>query len=342
MLETKELRMKNIAVVSFTKNTVELNDEIIKLLERHNYSCVAHCAKRTACEVELITSLKDTRNWIEEHFKRMDAFLFIGGADIATRMINHLIEDKMKDPAVLVIDEECKYVVPILGNHLGLGNDLAKKLAKLINAKDIITTPREIQEKFTIEKFAERNEMEIGKREQARTISSAILEGQHIGLYCECNIEGEIPSGLTLCKDKKELSWYTQRISIKNEYVVGMGLKEGVPLVNVETLFLEQIENMKVDVIQIKGIATIRDKKDEHALCELSEKYHIPILSYTGKELRDLHVVGTGEVTVKSEANISERAAILGSECGELVLPKVVGRGVTFAAAKKLKTVYFE
>lgn len=334
--------MKNIAVVSLVKNTLELSEEIVRLLDRHKYVCTLHNANKGACEVELITVLKSTKSWIEECWKRTDAFIFIGGADIATRMIGNLVEDKMKDPAVLVIDEECKYVIPILGNHLGLGNDLANKLAKLVNAKDIITTPKEVREKFTIEKFAERNEMEIGQRDQARTISAAILEGQHIGFYCESEIDGEVPAGLTLCKDTKELAWFIQRISIRSEYAIGMGLKEGVSFTNVEDLFLEQLEQMKVDVAQVKVLATIRDKKDEPALQTLSEKYNIPILSYTGKELRDLHLVNSGDSGAKNEANISERAALLGSECGELVQKKVVGRGATFAAAKKLKTIYFD
>ncbi|MFI3170952.1 MAG: cobalamin biosynthesis protein [Eubacteriales bacterium] len=334
--------MKKIVVISLTKNTEDLMGEIVSLLDRHKYDCDSYTSHRQASEVEMLSALKETKLWIEECWKRTDAFVFIGGSDIAVRMISPLIEDKMKDPAVLVMDEECKFVVPILGNHLGLANDLALKLAKIVNAKEILTTPLEIREKFTIEKFAERNEMEIGNREQARTISSAILEGQHIGFYCECNIEGEIPSGLTLCKDKKELSWYTQRIAIRNEYVVGMGLLEGVSFGNVEELFLSQVDALQIDMIQIKGVATIKEKSEELALITLSEKYHIPILSFTGKELRELHLISTKESMTKSEANISERSAILGSDCGELVLGKVMGQGVTFAAAKKLKTIYFE
>lgn len=334
--------MKNIAIVSFTRNTVELSEEIVKLLGRHKYICTLHNANRGACEVELITALKSTKSWVDECWKRMDAFVFIGSANVATRMFADLVEDKMKDPAVLVLDEECKYVIPILGNHIGLGNDLASKLAKLVNAKDILTTTEEVNEKFTIEKFAERNEMEIGNRDQARTITAAILEGQHIGFYCENDIDGEIPPGLTPCKDTKELSWFIQRISIRSEYVVGMGLKEGVSFVNVEDLFLAQLDVLNIDMIQVKGIATIRDKKEEPALISLAEKYHLPILSFTGKELRDLHVVSSEDPSAKNEANISERAAILGSDCGQLIQKKVVGRGATFAAAKKLKTIYFD
>lgn len=335
--------MKQIAVVNFTKNTTELNNEIVKILDRHNYVCTSHSADKSAGEAELgNTKLKETKLWIDDNWKQTDAFIFIGGTDVVLRLILKHVENATKDPAVLVIDEECKYIVPILGNHVGLGNDLSTKLAKLVNAKEIITTPKEVQEKFTIEKFAERNAMEFGKKEQARAISLAILEGHHIGFFSECEISGEIPCGLNLCKDDKELSWYAQRIAIRNEYVVGMGLQENVAYGNVEELFLEQIKEMNIEVAQVKGIATIIDRKDESALRLLSEEYQIPILSYTIKEFRSVNSLKSAESIPRSEANISERAAILGSEYGELVRTKVVGNGVTFAAAKKLRTIYFD
>lgn len=333
--------MKNIGIISLTKNTKELNDEIIKLLERHKYVGISYYGKKSASEVEHFSNLKDIKTWLEEYWKRLDAIVFIGAVDVAVRLIGTLIEDKMKDPAVLVIDEACKYVVPILGSHIGEGNDLSEKLAKIINAKDVITTPVEVQEKFKIEKFAELNNMSLENREQARTISTSVLEGQHIGFYCEYDIEGEIPSGLTTCGDKKELSWYTQRIAIRSEYIVGMGMKEGVVLSSMEDLFLSELDKLKIDMIQVKGIATIYEKREESALIALSEKYRIPILAYTTKELRELNLIHTSEMAVKSVANISERAALLGSNGGELVQDKVVGKGVTFAAARIAKTIYF-
>lgn len=334
--------MKNIAVVGFTKNSKEYSQDIIKTLEQYQYDCVLFQSNKNAREVEMITALRETKQWVEEYWKIVDAFVFIGGTDIAVRMFSTFIEDKMKDPAVLVMDEEFKYVIPLLGNHLGCGNALADKLAKWVNGTSVITTPKEISEKFTIEKFAELNEMEIGSRDQGRTISSAILDGQHIGFYCEYEIVGNIPEELTWCEEKKQLEGFMQQIAIRNEYVVGMGLKQNVPYDNVKELFLAQLEELEIDLVQVKGIATIASKKEELALLELSRKYKIPILSYTESELRDVHLVQSSDPSAKHEANISERAAFKGSDCGELVREKVVGDGVTFVAAKKIKKIYFE
>lgn len=333
--------MKKIAIASFTKNTAEFGNEIATLLDKNQYTSIAFNANRSANEVEAFTLMKNTREWIEENWKEMDAFIFIGGVDIVVRLISTFLEDKIKDPAVLVVEEEGRYVVPILGNYIGGGNNIAEDLAKLLNGKAIITTSQEVNKKFNLEKFAERNNMEIGNSEQAKTISAAILDGLHIGFYCESAIEGEIPSGLICCKSMKELEQFVHRIAIRNEYIIGMGLKEGVELSNVEELFLSQLDKMHVDFIQIKAIATIKDKEKEPALVSLAEKYKLPIISFTGKELRDMHMIKNQEAATKCDANISERAALVGSDYGELIVRKVVGRGVTFAAARKLKTIYF-
>ncbi len=333
--------MKKIGVVSLIKEGTSNMEELVTVLEKHQFDCKYHTSNKTPCEAELISNLKETKLWVEDRWKQMDAFILIGSVEVAFHIIKDSIENKLKDPAVLVLDEDSKIIIPILGTHIGNGNEFANEVSKLINTTSIITTPKEVRGKFSIEKFAEKNGMAIGSREQARTISTAILEGQRIGLCSEYPIEGVVPSGLTLCENQKELSWYSHRLSIRNEYVVGMGLKEGVSFENVETLFLNQLELLKIDVIQVKELATLKENKAEPAFLTLSEKYNIPIISFTSKELRELNILQHSDNRDAGDANISERSAFIGSGYGELIQRKVAGRGATFAAAKKIKTIYF-
>lgn len=333
--------MENVAVISFARTNVELNAKLTEIINGMGISCISYAGDKSVVETEMVTRLKDIKVWIDEHWKRLDALIFIGGVDVALRIIADKIEDKMKDPAVLVMDEDLQYIVPILGNHLGGGNDFAKELAPIIQARSIITTPKEMIEKFSIEKFAKDNGMEIGSRLQARTISTAILEGQHIGFYSEYPIKGEIPPELTECEDMKALSWFTQRIAIRSQFIVGMGLREGVPFQFVEELFLAEIEDQKIEIMQVHGIATLSESANEPALLELSDKYSIPILSFSKSELLDPRGVYIMEEDKNQSVNISERSAIIGSEGGELVVEKVTGKGATIAIARKRKTVYF-
>ena len=45
------------------------------------------------------------RDFIEEHFREYDRFLFIGAAGICVRLIAPYIQKKDRDPAVVVMDE---------------------------------------------------------------------------------------------------------------------------------------------------------------------------------------------------------------------------------------------
>ena len=52
--------------------------------------------------------------WAREAFADADALLFIGACGIAVRAIAPLCRDKAADPAVLVMDEMGRHIIPIL------------------------------------------------------------------------------------------------------------------------------------------------------------------------------------------------------------------------------------
>ena len=78
--------------------------------------------------------------WAREAFADADALLFIGACGIAVRAIAPLCRDKAADPAVLVMDEMGRHIIPILSGHIGGANDLALLLAERTGAEPVLTT----------------------------------------------------------------------------------------------------------------------------------------------------------------------------------------------------------
>ena len=58
---------------------------------------------------------------------------------IAVRTLGPVLRDKYQDPAVLVLDEHGRFVVPILSGHEGGANEWARQIAEFLGAQAVIT-----------------------------------------------------------------------------------------------------------------------------------------------------------------------------------------------------------
>ncbi len=99
--------------------------------------------------------------WAREAFADADALLFIGACGIAVRAIAPLCRDKAADPAVLVMDEMGRHIIPILSGHIGGANDLALLLAERTGAEPVLTTATDVRGVPAIDSWAMKNDCAI-------------------------------------------------------------------------------------------------------------------------------------------------------------------------------------
>ena len=81
-----------------------------------------------------------SRTDVGKQWKKFDAFVFIGAMGICVRTIAPYIKDKHEDPAVVCIDSMGLNAISVLSGHIGGANDLAREIAALIGAREVITT----------------------------------------------------------------------------------------------------------------------------------------------------------------------------------------------------------
>ncbi|MEL0659517.1 cobalamin biosynthesis protein [Psychromonas arctica] len=77
---------------------------------------------------------------VQAYFKQRDTLIFISATGIVMRTLASVIKDKYKDPAVLVLDENGQFVIPLLSGHEGGANELARQVSNLLENQLVITT----------------------------------------------------------------------------------------------------------------------------------------------------------------------------------------------------------
>lgn len=288
--------------------------------------------------------------------------LFVGAAGIAVRLLAPYIQDKFKDPAVVVMDEKGRFVIPILSGHVGGANELAYLLARQLGAAAVITTATDVNECFAVDVFASRNRLVLTDRRKAKEFSAGLLREGTAAFFCEAAVNGDLPRQLKQVEKREDLEQYRLAFLITDRperrekeerflqlyprhLTAGMGCKKGIPAEKLEEFLRQEVEKLGYDIRQIKGLASIDRKGKEPGLCLLAERLSIPFRTWPAGELEQAEGSFHESAFVKQmtgTGNVCERAAILGSRGGRLVLEKTAREGMTLAIAEEEWSVNFD
>lgn len=94
---------------------------------------------------------------IQQAFLAGEPLLFICATGIVVRALAPVLQDKYRDPPVLVMDEHGEYVIPLLSGHEGGANELAAQVAAKLGAQRVLTTARPyLQPVYTVGMGCER------------------------------------------------------------------------------------------------------------------------------------------------------------------------------------------
>lgn len=131
--------------------------------------------------------------WVRDAFDSADALIYVGAVGICVRTIAPYIKSKTRDPAVVVIDETGRYVIPVLSGHLGGANDLARRIARLTGAEPVITTATDLAHAFSVDAWARIQGCVVENPGRIKYVSSKILSGDDIVIVSDFPISGEVP-----------------------------------------------------------------------------------------------------------------------------------------------------
>jgi cobalt-precorrin 5A hydrolase len=337
--------MKSAVIFAFTDKGCALSQSVIKILSDNDYACLVQTTDKLAEKYGLAAFGRIGRA-AGEAFQTREVLVFIGGCGIAVRAIAPYIADKATDPAVIVIDDNGKFVVPILSGHIGGANALGAAIAEKLGAVSVITTATDVNKKFSPDAWAAANGLAIGDMDIAKAVSAGILTDD-IPLKCDFPLRGALPNGVVM-GNSGSLGIYisyktaqpferTLRL-IPRVLHVGIGCRKNIDGQSILELLADVFKTNCWDMAAIKSVSSIDIKRGEAGLLRACEKLKITPAFYSAAELAAVPGGFTESEYVRSVTgvdNVCERAAVLASGGGRLVILKTARNGVTVAVAEQ-------
>ncbi len=293
--------------------------------------------------------------WVADCFRYQIPILFIGAMGIAVRKIAPFVSDKLSDSPVLVMDEEARYVIPVLSGHIGGANRIANKIARQMGCVSVITTATDVQNLFAVDIFAVKNGLRIMNRDGIKAVSGKLLrEGTiRMQIHPEIAIDtSQVPKCIELLPFSEEIpadvvAGLTEKMENPNEnclflvwkpYIMGIGCKKNTAFEKLEAFVDKIAKENAISLEQVAQMASIDLKRKERGLLVLEAKKRIPFIVFSAEELNDLEGDFTDSEFVKSitgVSNVCERAAFRLSGEGEQILPKTASDGMTLSIYKR-------
>lgn len=298
---------------------------------------------------------KNVRKHFPILFNEYDAIIAIMASGILIRSIAPLIESKTTDPAVINIDDNGKFVISTLSGHLGGANELANKIADMIDAVPVITTSTDVNNKLGIDVLARDLFLSIDNKEEIMHLNKAILEGREISITVNPNTNFEYLFDY-LNNNTLEINvsiYYSSQVNEdeihvrldehgmvlkEKRVVVGIGCRRGKECRFIHDGLMKSLADLRILPSRVNLFASAEIKKDENGILELSEKMDIPVKFV---EMEKLKMFESNDIT-KSDFVFSKfgiygvcepSALITAGPDSKLIYKKTSYDGVTIAVA---------
>ena len=301
------------------------------------------------------------RSMINDQWSMFDAFIFIGAMGICVRTIAPYIKDKHLDPAVVCIDTLGKNVISVLSGHIGGANDLTREIAAVLGAHEVITTQSDNAGLWALDTFEQRFDWPVASDiEDMNKCIFAFVNRKPTALLLEARDEGTDyleatkPEHVTIINDISEADPRKYKLLIivspfNRAAPYGMLELHFVPMVGTIGFGLAHhpdnyyaIYDQIDEAFAQRGIlpcahryCTIDVKEEEEFCAMLEDEYDEEVVFFTAEELAQVDVPNPSDTVRKhvGTPSVCEAAAILGSNHGKLIIPKVKGKNWTAALA---------
>ncbi len=301
--------------------------------------------------------LKYDKKLIPELWNRCSVLIFVCATGIAVRSIAGLLKDKKQDPAVIVIDEKGKNVIPLLGGHSAEANNLCLTISGFLKANPVITTSSDLKGLPALDLWIKKTGLIVKNPEILKKLMAEFNKSGKLKSYIESSVNLPLPKELVIVSDVSEadvvitnrvlrnLKQKEQLILIPRNLCIGIGFHDWISAEELKKAVNEVLEDGGYLKEAVLKIATL-DKKALHpALKTLAESYGAEIIGFSSEELNQVKSKSPAGASMKAlgVASVSEQSALLSalSTFNEAYLcsPKRTFKDITIAIAEGIYKV---
>ncbi|HIE28409.1 TPA: precorrin-3B C(17)-methyltransferase, partial [Candidatus Poribacteria bacterium] len=253
------------------------------------------------------------RTVIADAFSDFDALILIMATGVAVRCLAPLIQDKRTDPAVIALDEAGRFAISLLSGHIGGANELAQKVASLINAQPVITTASDLQGTLNVDLLGQKFGWTIEHPQNITRVSAAVINGEKVGIVQTCGERDWWPASVPLpanlyafdsletlqtsgctagllisCRliDRLDGDWQNRLVIYRPKcLVVGIGMHRNTDCSQIETAVSTALEKATLSFKSLRNLATIDTRQSEAGLIKFARTHGLPIQAFTKEQL---------------------------------------------------------
>ncbi len=314
------------------------------------------------CEVTLPENCQvfdlPVKSQLTENFYQYHQHICIFSAGIINRSIAPLVadsrSDKKTDPAVICLDEQARFVIPLLSGHRGGANAMALRVSEILQATPVLTTASDSSETLSIDMLGAPFGWQLDPAfESAITpVSAAVVNQQpvvvvqaagetewwkfkkkmplHIGCYNQLSkLQQSELAGLVVISDQQHIEdlCYPEKTVVwrPKSLVLGIGCDKNTPISTLEAGIEKFLAENNLAKSSISSLASIQLKAKEPGILQLAQQNQWRFDCFEPAELADIEGIENPSEYVKKitgVASVAEAAALKKADHNQLLVGK--------------------
>ncbi|SMP39157.1 cobalt-precorrin 5A acetaldehyde-lyase [Desulfonatronum zhilinae] len=303
-----------------------------------------------------------------EHFFRFRRHVCVAASGIVVRCVGPLLRNKTSDPGVVVLDQDGRHAVSLVGGHLGGANDLAREVARISGGQAVITTATDTAGLPALDILARELGLVADRPERFAALAAALLDGEIVQVLdtedclwtrlCEMGhgaLFERVPD-VEAWRDDRPGIWVSWKRPPARHFgesigeplgepavlglhprclMAGLGCHRGVSEASITAFVREVFDKNELALPSLAALGTVQARSVEPGLRSAAAALGADVTFFFPEQLQAVRTPNPSETAARlvGTRSVCEAAALLLARADTLLVAKTKGVALTLAVA---------